>query len=168
MEDLEGRFGQPGFVGAVFPRGGKTLQIIRADNFEYTDPIDGSVSKKQVCVSFQLKLLTLVRRSRLGVNTLSSFLGIAHHLRRRLSYCSSPQWYWQFRRYYSSIRRQLRIGSGEGEHGCAGEDDFSWKVWGQSRSHRILQVLLKPLIEVALEVSKLQQYTGRDKPTVIT
>ena len=30
------------------------------------------------------------------------------------------------------------------------------------------QVVLKPLVEIALNLSKLQEYTGRDKPTVIT
>ena len=30
------------------------------------------------------------------------------------------------------------------------------------------QVILKPLINVALQVSKLQEFTGRDAPTVIT
>lgn len=31
-----------------------------------------------------------------------------------------------------------------------------------------LQDLLKPLIDVALELSKLKEFTGRDRPTVIT
>ncbi|CAI7874782.1 unnamed protein product [Closterium sp. NIES-54] len=30
------------------------------------------------------------------------------------------------------------------------------------------QEALKPLIDIALSVSKLQEFTGRDKPTVIT
>lgn len=30
------------------------------------------------------------------------------------------------------------------------------------------QVMLKPLIEVALQISDLKKYTGRDQPTVIT
>jgi phosphoglucomutase len=32
----------------------------------------------------------------------------------------------------------------------------------------ITQDALKPLIDVALQISKLQEFTGRDKPTVIT
>ncbi|XP_063232001.1 phosphoglucomutase isoform X2 [Bacillus rossius redtenbacheri] len=30
------------------------------------------------------------------------------------------------------------------------------------------QVILKPLVEIALQISRLQEFTGRDKPTVIT
>lgn len=30
------------------------------------------------------------------------------------------------------------------------------------------QVMLKPLVEIALHISKLKQFTGRDEPTVIT
>jgi phosphoglucomutase len=30
------------------------------------------------------------------------------------------------------------------------------------------QVVLKPLIDIALDVSQLKEFTGRDKPTVIT
>ena len=30
------------------------------------------------------------------------------------------------------------------------------------------QEALKPIIDLALEISKLQEFTGRDKPTVIT
>ena len=30
------------------------------------------------------------------------------------------------------------------------------------------QVALKPIIDVALQLSKLQEFVGRDKPTVIT
>lgn len=48
METLEQKFAQSGFVGQVFQKDGKTFQLIKADNFEYTDPIDKSVSKKQV------------------------------------------------------------------------------------------------------------------------
>lgn len=32
----------------------------------------------------------------------------------------------------------------------------------------VLQAVLKSIIGTALEVSKLQEFTGRDKPTVIT
>ena len=30
------------------------------------------------------------------------------------------------------------------------------------------QVFLEPLVKIAMEVSKLQEYTGRNQPTVIT
>ena len=31
-----------------------------------------------------------------------------------------------------------------------------------------VQVMLKPLVEIALKISKLRELTGRDEPTVIT
>lgn len=36
------------FVGQKFSSGDKTYEVEKADNFEYTDPVDGSVSKGQV------------------------------------------------------------------------------------------------------------------------
>ena len=36
------------FIGKEFTEGDKTYKVAKADDFEYTDPIDKSVSKKQV------------------------------------------------------------------------------------------------------------------------
>lgn len=36
------------FVGQKFSSGDKTYEVEKADNFEYTDPVDGTVSKGQV------------------------------------------------------------------------------------------------------------------------
>lgn len=36
------------FINKEFSNSGKTYQVAKADDFEYTDPIDSSVSKKQV------------------------------------------------------------------------------------------------------------------------
>lgn len=38
----------PSFVGKVYSSGGKTYKVKVADNFSYTDPVDKSVSTKQV------------------------------------------------------------------------------------------------------------------------
>jgi len=32
----------------------------------------------------------------------------------------------------------------------------------------LLQDILKPLVDIALELSKLREFTGRNEPTVIT
>lgn len=49
MAALEQKATSPGFVGQQFSSGGKTYVVKEADNFAYTDPVDGSVAKGQVC-----------------------------------------------------------------------------------------------------------------------
>lgn len=48
IEVLEKTMFAKAFVGQKFSSGDKTYQVEKADNFEYTDPVDGSVSKGQV------------------------------------------------------------------------------------------------------------------------
>lgn len=48
MKDLETQMSDPSFVGKKFSSGDKTYEVAVADNFAYTDPVDGSVSKNQV------------------------------------------------------------------------------------------------------------------------
>lgn len=48
MKDLEAQMSDPAFVGKQFSSGDKTYVVAVADNFAYTDPVDGSVSKNQV------------------------------------------------------------------------------------------------------------------------
>jgi len=48
IANLEQMIVEPTTVGKSYSQGGKTFKIAKADNFEYTDPIDKSVSKKQV------------------------------------------------------------------------------------------------------------------------
>ncbi len=48
MADLDALVLDPAFVGQSFSHGDKTFKVAKADNYGYTDPIDGSVSKKQV------------------------------------------------------------------------------------------------------------------------
>lgn len=48
IEGLQTTMFDKGFVGQNFSSGDKTYQVEKADNFEYTDPVDGSVSKGQV------------------------------------------------------------------------------------------------------------------------
>jgi len=49
--DLESYIADPASIGKTYSHGGKTFKVAKADNFEYTDPIDQSVSKKQVRLS---------------------------------------------------------------------------------------------------------------------
>lgn len=48
MENLEKLTQDPATVGKTLSCEGKSYTIAKTDNFEYTDPIDKSVSKKQV------------------------------------------------------------------------------------------------------------------------
>ena len=44
------------FINKEFNNGGKSYQVAKADDFEYTDPIDGSVTKKQVGIVVTLTI----------------------------------------------------------------------------------------------------------------
>lgn len=48
MDHLQKTMFDKAFVGQKFSSGDKTYQVEKADDFEYTDPVDGSVSKCQV------------------------------------------------------------------------------------------------------------------------
>lgn len=48
MTTLEKTITDPSFIGKVYSSGGKTYKTKIADNFSYTDPVDKSVSTKQV------------------------------------------------------------------------------------------------------------------------
>jgi phosphoglucomutase len=92
-----------------------------ADDFEYTDPIDGSVASKQ------------------GVRIVFS----------------------------DGSRIIFRL-SGTGSSGATVRLYIEQYESDESKFLLDAQDALKPIIETALEVSKLQEFTGRDKPTVIT
>ena len=48
MADLDTLVADASFIGKTFTHADKTFKVAKADNYGYTDPIDGSVSKKQV------------------------------------------------------------------------------------------------------------------------
>lgn len=48
IKDLETVMFDKSFVGKKFSSGDKTYEVAVSDNFAYTDPVDGSVSKNQV------------------------------------------------------------------------------------------------------------------------
>ena len=52
ITELEAAMLDPSFVGKKFSSGDKTYEVAVSDNFAYTDPVDGSVSKNQV--SFEI------------------------------------------------------------------------------------------------------------------
>eukprot|EP00887_Chlorella_sp_A99_P006392 scaffold3.g6392.t1 len=92
-----------------------------ADNFTYTDPIDGSVAKNQ------------------GIRFV----------------------------FEDGSRIIFRL-SGTGSAGATIRLYIEAYTADQSQFGKDAQEVLNSIIGTALEVSKLQQFTGRDKPTVIT
>lgn len=50
MKELEKKITEASFVGTKFEEAGKTFVVEAADNFQYTDPIDESITKNQVSI----------------------------------------------------------------------------------------------------------------------
>lgn len=48
MEDLEIMMAEKSFVRQRFAVGDKIYQVEKADNFEYADPVDGTITRNQV------------------------------------------------------------------------------------------------------------------------
>ncbi|KAL6566333.1 Phosphoglucomutase-1 [Orobanche gracilis] len=96
-------------------------KVVHADEFEYKDPVDGSVSKHQ------------------GIRYL----------------------------FEDGSRLVFRL-SGTGSEGATIRLYIEQYEQDPSKTGRDSQDALAPLVEVALKLSKLQEYTGRSVPTVIT
>lgn len=98
MTDLETLMNDPQFIGSVHQYEEKSYVVALADNFSYTDPIDGSLSSKQVLFSDnknnQLILTVCIYCSK----------GTAYHFSRRVSYCYPSEWYWKLRCDGPSVR----------------------------------------------------------------
>lgn len=63
MLDLEVIITDRAFIGQTFTVGDKTYEVERADNFEYSDPIDGSITKNQVIIKLDKNLCSFRRQS---------------------------------------------------------------------------------------------------------
>jgi phosphoglucomutase len=102
-----------GLDGKVF----KGYEVVKSDDFEYIDPIDHSVSKKQ------------------GIRII----------------------------FKDGSRIIFRL-SGTGSQGA------TVRLYVEKYDDKNLDLLtsdaVKDLIEIALEISKLKEFTGRDEPTV--
>ncbi|RZF40858.1 hypothetical protein LSTR_LSTR003368 [Laodelphax striatellus] len=121
MIELENKVTAPGFAGQTFKSGSKTYTVQAADNFEYLDPIDGSVAKNQgIRIMFTDGSRLIFRLSGTGSSGATIRL-----------YAES----------YESDKKVIENPASE---------------------------MLQPIVQLALELSQLQKYTGRDKPTVIT
>lgn len=103
---------------------GQTFTVSEAKNFDYTDPVDGSVSKNQgQIIQFDDGSRVVFRLSGTGSQGATVRMYVERYV--------AP----------SAGKAELSTATAEG---------------------------LKGLIEVALEISKLKEFLGREKPTVIT
>lgn len=103
---------------------GQSFTVADTLNFDYTDPVDGSVSKNQG------QIITFADGSRVV----------------------------------------FRL-SGTGSHGATVRmyvERYVAASAGSAELSRNTAEALKGFIEVALEISKLKEFLGREKPTVIT
>eukprot|EP00914_Ancora_sagittata_P010215 GHVO01019707.1.p1 GENE.GHVO01019707.1~~GHVO01019707.1.p1 ORF type:complete len:560 (-),score=70.55 GHVO01019707.1:660-2339(-) len=121
MVDLNALISDPSYIGRQYTQSGKTFTLAKTDNFEYTDPIDGSISKNQ------------------GVRLIFS----------------------------DGSRIVFRL-SGTGSAGATIRMYVDSYESDESKHLLDAQDMLKPLVEIALSISKLRELTGRKEPTVIT
>ncbi|XP_051986240.1 phosphoglucomutase-1-like [Xyrauchen texanus] len=121
IADLQTTMFDKAFVGQKFSSGDKTYEVEKADNFEYTDPVDGSVSKGQ------------------GLRVIFS----------------------------DGSRIIFRL-SGTGSAGATIRLYIDSYEKDPKKIYQDPQVMLAPLVDIALRISQLQEKTGRSAPTVIT
>lgn len=123
VSNLRTVFASSSFIGSSLKAttSSTTFTVAEADDFAYTDPIDGSVSKNQ---------------------------GL-------------------YVRFADGSRIVFRL-SGTGSSGATVRLYVEKYSKEEGEYERDTQEGLKPLIEVALSLSKLVEFTGRKEPTVIT
>lgn len=63
MATLEKTITDPSFIGKVYTSGGKSYKTKVADNFSYVDPVDKSVSTKQVSIFIRFRKKTFLSRN---------------------------------------------------------------------------------------------------------
>ncbi|XP_074640464.1 phosphoglucomutase-1-like [Tubulanus polymorphus] len=121
MTNLNNLLDNATFLEKQFSYGDRNFKVAKADNFEYTDPIDKSISKNQgIRIIFEDGSRVIFRLSGTGS---------------------------------SGATIRLYVDSYEAD---------------KSKHNMDAQELLKPLVDIALQISQLRELTGRQKPTVIT
>ncbi|XP_051759611.1 phosphoglucomutase-like protein 5 [Ctenopharyngodon idella] len=122
MKDLEAVIIDKAFTTQKFSVGSNVYSVEKADNFEYIDPVDGTVSRKQgLRIIFTDSSRIIFRLSGSGAGTGATI-----------------------RIYAESYERD------------------------PERHNRETQVVLGPLIAIALKISNIHERTGRKGPNLIT
>ncbi|KAI1883197.1 hypothetical protein AGOR_G00242730 [Albula goreensis] len=121
LKDLEDLILDKAFVGQKLSVGDKIYEVEKADNFEYSDPVDGSISRNQgLRIIFSDGSRIIFRLSGTGSSGATVRLYIDSYEKDPLKIYQDPQ------------------------------------------------VMLAPLVTIALKISQLHERTGRNGPTVIT
>ncbi|XP_063042282.1 phosphoglucomutase-like protein 5 [Engraulis encrasicolus] len=122
MKELEATISDKAFCSQKFAVGNNVYAVDKTDNFEYTDPTDGTVARNQglrIIFSDQSRIIFRLSGTGVGVGA-------------------------TIRIYAESYERD------------------------PERHNREPQVVLGPLIAIALKISNIHERTGRRGPTIIT
>lgn len=142
MKHLAETFSQPDFIGKEFKYADKTYKVALADDFQYTDPIDHSVTTKQgLRIVFADGSRLIFRLSGTGSSGATIRLYIESYENDSVKYGLDAQVRFCIKIIFLVIFNFL---------------------------YYIFKIVLRPLIEIAFEISKLKEFTGRTEPTVIT
>ncbi|KAL0604213.1 Phosphoglucomutase-1 [Plecturocebus cupreus] len=154
MKDLEVLMFDRSFVGKQFSANDKVYTVEKADNFEYSDPVDGSISRNQgLRLIFTDGSRIIFRLSGTGSAGATIRLYIDSYEKDIAKINQDPQVSLCFPGWSTVAQSQLTATS------CKGSSNPPISAtW----------VMLAPLISIALKVSQLQERTGRTAPTVIT
>ncbi|KOB78104.1 Uncharacterized protein OBRU01_02992 [Operophtera brumata] len=186
MQVLEKAITAPGFIGSKHASGGKTYVVKTADNFSYMDPIDRSVAMKQVTSSY----MDLIDRSVAMKQVTSSYMDL---IDRSVAMKQGLRVVFE-----DGSRVVLRLSGTGSSGATVRYVLVSCRVCASCSSFYEFYILLpinkdtgpaqriyylnigSGLVKcraatghacrdaVALQLSKLPSYTGRDAPTVIT
>ncbi|KAG7249763.1 hypothetical protein CRUP_027716 [Coryphaenoides rupestris] len=144
MEDLEIRMTDKSFVGQRFAVAESIYQVEQADNFEYTDPVDSTITRNQSI--YQVEQADNFEYTDPVDSTITRNQGL--------------------RIVFTNGSRIIYRLSGTGGRGA------TIRVYLDSYEKEDIfqdtQVMLAPLATIALKVSQLHVRTGRSGPSMIT
>ena len=162
-------------------------ELVKADDFCYTDPVDGSVAERQgmrfVFTDGSRIIFRLSGTGSAGATVRSELLlvldNIFHNSRCALISRRSCELKPSIAGTQSLLRAILSVflGISHGSdnsmnvlmRGCLGHRMYIEQYSDDVSTHKEdAQAALAPIINVALDISKLTDFTGREKPTVIT
>lgn len=104
MQSIEALIQKPEFIGKKLQYEGKEYVVKQADNYSYTDPVDGSKATKQVCSMIIVKFHKFSSYSYIILN-LYFVIGFTNFVRGWFPDNIPLIWNGKFRRYYPYVYR---------------------------------------------------------------
>ena len=167
MVNLNKAIAEQSLVGKAFTEGDKTFKVAKNDNFEYTDPIDGSVSRNQVKSKSDMLVFMMTL-----ITDHSSVFRSETMIRPQIT-CTTTVTYVLL--MFQGVRIIFEDGSriifrlsGTGSAGATIRMYIDSYESDKDKQLLDAQQMLKPLVNIALGISQLRELTGRQEPTVIT